>query len=231
MKKILTVLLISLAFQSYAQESTLKLSSKTEDVQQEPKKPFIQISYNHENVPLGKFANLDGIDPNWISSVTVLKDQSATALYGKDGEDGVIIIQLKSSPEIRAYFEKESAIYKKLTKVSIFQDASNRNVQEEKTTQSLKNQTISIRGEGIDLGIKPMILIEHEGEELKVDKIEDLNNEYVDLIESVQVLKDEKSLERYDATNKAGVVIVKFKSGKESDKAFKKLKKAARKDK
>ncbi len=39
--------------------------------------------------------NLNGIDPNNIQSISVLKDKSATALYGLKGDNGVIIITTK----------------------------------------------------------------------------------------------------------------------------------------
>jgi bla regulator protein blaR1 len=40
--------------------------------------------------------DLDSFDPNTIESVTVLKDQAAINVYGKDGENGVIIIKSKN---------------------------------------------------------------------------------------------------------------------------------------
>ena len=40
---------------------------------------------------------MDDIDPNTIASVNVLKDESATALYGDKGKNGVVIITLKVS--------------------------------------------------------------------------------------------------------------------------------------
>jgi TonB-dependent SusC/RagA subfamily outer membrane receptor len=42
-----------------------------------------------------RVATIEGIDPNTIESVSVLKDKSATELYGKDAKDGVILIVLK----------------------------------------------------------------------------------------------------------------------------------------
>jgi TonB-dependent SusC/RagA subfamily outer membrane receptor len=39
---------------------------------------------------------LKSLDPNSIESVTILKGESATALYGNDAKDGVIIIKTKS---------------------------------------------------------------------------------------------------------------------------------------
>jgi TonB family protein len=40
---------------------------------------------------------LDGINPNSIATVTILKDESATALYGEKGKNGVILITTKNS--------------------------------------------------------------------------------------------------------------------------------------
>lgn len=47
----------------------------------------------------GKKSNvdLDSFDPNTIESVTVLKDHKAINIYGKDGENGVIIIKSKNA--------------------------------------------------------------------------------------------------------------------------------------
>ncbi|WP_421942273.1 TonB family protein [Pedobacter sp.] len=41
-------------------------------------------------------ASLNTINPNSIESVSVLKDQSATSLYGSRGKDGVIIVKTKA---------------------------------------------------------------------------------------------------------------------------------------
>jgi bla regulator protein blaR1 len=45
---------------------------------------------------ISKF-ELDEIDPNSIESIEVLKGATATAMYGERGENGVVIIKLKSS--------------------------------------------------------------------------------------------------------------------------------------
>lgn len=41
---------------------------------------------------------MDALDPNTIESITVLKDKSATALYGEKGKNGVIQITTKKKP-------------------------------------------------------------------------------------------------------------------------------------
>jgi len=65
---------------------------------------FLSISLSAQienNKPLivinGKVSSteLNLIDPNTIESITVLKDQSATAAYGKLGENGVLLIITK----------------------------------------------------------------------------------------------------------------------------------------
>lgn len=40
---------------------------------------------------------LSKIDPNAIKSVSVLKDKSATSIYGAKGVDGVVLIEMKDS--------------------------------------------------------------------------------------------------------------------------------------
>ena len=42
-----------------------------------------------------RVTQIDHIDPNTIESVNVLKGETATTIYGKDGKNGVVIIQLK----------------------------------------------------------------------------------------------------------------------------------------
>jgi TonB-dependent SusC/RagA subfamily outer membrane receptor len=43
--------------------------------------------------------SLNSIDPNSIKSVNVLKDKSATSLYGEKGKNGVVQIELKADAE------------------------------------------------------------------------------------------------------------------------------------
>ncbi len=49
-------------------------------------------------MPVQKNSNnpLKNINPNDIESINILKDKSAVSLYGKDGEDGVVLITTKS---------------------------------------------------------------------------------------------------------------------------------------
>jgi TonB-dependent SusC/RagA subfamily outer membrane receptor len=49
-------------------------------------------------VPVQKNSNnpLQNINPTDIESISILKDKSAVSLYGKEGEDGVVLITTKS---------------------------------------------------------------------------------------------------------------------------------------
>lgn len=46
-------------------------------------------------------ATLDNIDPNDIESITVLKDASATAIYGSQAASGAILIRTKDASQVR----------------------------------------------------------------------------------------------------------------------------------
>jgi TonB-dependent SusC/RagA subfamily outer membrane receptor len=54
--------------------------------------------YVINGVPVQKNSNnpLQNINPNDIESISILKDKSAVSLYGKEGEDGVVLITTKS---------------------------------------------------------------------------------------------------------------------------------------
>ncbi|WP_169303380.1 SusC/RagA family TonB-linked outer membrane protein [Pedobacter cryophilus] len=52
-----------------------------------------------DGIPLGDAGNLNAINPNIISSIEVLKDASATAIYGSRGANGVIMITTKRGTE------------------------------------------------------------------------------------------------------------------------------------
>lgn len=230
MKKIITLVLTFFIVHVYAQDPTLRITSHTTDTDSDVKKPLIKLSYQGNNVVLGRFANIDGINPDWISSVNVLKGKTAIALYGKDGEDGVISIGLKPSPEIKAFFENEAAIYKKLTKIDKWQDASQRAFEEEKRNQSFQGQTIKLRGETHQLPNPPLTIIQYNDQSLQLDEFSQLDEIGANYIKSVEVLKDELSLERYGAKDQGGVVILTMQSSKKAGKAFKKLKKALKKN-
>ena len=67
---------------------------------------------------------INELDPNTIDNITVLKDQAATAIYGKHAENGVIIVNtkayVKEHPEVSSYVEDRlSGKVKKLIKTEL----------------------------------------------------------------------------------------------------------------
>src|SRR5207237_8480590 len=54
---------------------------------------------------------LNAINPNDIESITVLKDASATAIYGSRGANGVILIQTKRGANVGNVSEMEYETY------------------------------------------------------------------------------------------------------------------------
>ncbi|NVJ47508.1 MAG: hypothetical protein HWE07_10285 [Cytophagia bacterium] len=234
MKKIITLLLLSIFSLANAQEGKLNISGVNVDFKSpdsETHKPYIQVNYQGKALHLGKFGNLDKMDPNWIQSISVLKDKSAVELFGKDGENGVILIDLKTTPEAKAYFEAETENYKGLTEIDEYQDASQRTFETEKRNQIFQGQTIRLRGETHQLQNHPLTIIQYNDQSLQLDEFSQLDEIGANYIKSVQVLKDELSIERYGAKDQGGVIILTMQSSKKAGKAFKKLKNALKKSK
>lgn len=118
-----------------------------------------------------KFKNLDA---DKIKSITVLKGEEAIKSYGKDGENGALIIQTKGNAATSTDPIKTITITKKDTSEDI-----------------MKNTFCIVDGKKIS--------------ETELKNI-DPNN-----IQSITVLKDEKSKEKYGATDKDCVIWITLK--------------------
>ncbi|PWD98405.1 TonB family protein [Marinilabilia rubra] len=76
-------------------EKDLKLTVRTTENHKEERKPLIFL--DGKKIP---YESMGDIAPESIKSIDVLKDKTATAKYGKEGENGVIIItSKKQSPQ------------------------------------------------------------------------------------------------------------------------------------
>ncbi len=67
------------------------------------------ISVSSQVLPLGKVNPLNGLDPQAIESIEILKDADATAIYGSRGANGVILITTKKGSEGKTSFHVESS--------------------------------------------------------------------------------------------------------------------------
>ena len=153
-----------------------------EQQEQQEKKPLYVID--------GKVADdveISDLNPENIESMTVLKGEHATELYGEKAENGVILVTMKTAPPpvnpsdgtVRAYG---------------FTIRGDGNL--EPGVQS----SIYFRGEGI----QPLFII--DGKEF--DNSFDITNFSPDNIESISVLKDQSAIALYGEKAKNGVIII-----------------------
>ena len=179
-------------------EKKIKKEGKTETVKINPvsEKPL----YIVDGMPVN---SIDQINPNDIESISVLKDKSATALYGEKGKNGVILITLKKPVKLN------------VTKDPVNTGVSN-NQTEAKDTFSIRRKTITNRkGEKQEVYIAkqndflqnpPLFLLDD-----KEITEKQMKNIATDDIESISVLKDKSATELYGEKGKNGVVIIHLK--------------------
>ena len=217
MKKLLTLIAL-ISFSTLYGQSDLKITEGSAKV-----KPLIVLNYLGDQVIM-KDRSLDGVEPEWIETINVLKGSSATSIYGeRDAKDGVIILTLKKAKEIKAFFEEELKRTKLLTEIGYPGDASLKTVKEEKRSSS--NATIRLREANSSI-LKPLIVVDYQGETMKLSEDISLDEITLENVSSISVLKDQESLEQYEAVDKPGIIVLKLDSSKKSGRLFKKLKKA-----
>lgn len=137
------------------------------------------------------------IDPDNIESISVLKNESASAIYGEKGKDGVIIITTKTGLNTKVEGNQGKVI-------GVNSDA--------------KESVLSLRGVSEDK--KPLVIIDGE----KKGKDFELNSITPDNIESMTVLKDKAAVELYGKEAENGVIIITKKSPEKNDLSEKRSK-------
>ncbi len=77
-----------------------------------------------DGFPLGDAGNLHQINPNDIASVEVLKDASASAIYGSRGANGVIMITTRKAKagQTRISLQQQSTLSQFTSKVNLWRD-------------------------------------------------------------------------------------------------------------
>lgn len=173
------------------------------------KEPLIIIDGNKQFVR--GLSSINGLDPNLIESVTVLKDSSATAIYGIDGMAGVVIIKTK---------EDKGAV-----KASIPLTIPSSKIEVKDVGMGLKKQNTAIlfmddSKRLLDFGdslsntkLKPLYII--DGKEVADSDFKKLKQED---IESIEILKDESSKSLYGEKANNGVIIVRTKKERATPK-------------
>ena len=132
---------------------------------------------------------MSSINENDISSIQVLKDASATKLYGEKGKDGVILITTK---EYTASHENEMIIRKAETKSTDSDDKKLTN----------KNLEVLVAGYGTLNGAKPLIIVNGK------ESYQGMNSVDIQDVSSISVLKDASSTAVYGNKGKNGVILI-----------------------
>jgi TonB family protein len=158
------------------------------------------------------------LNPEDIESISVLKDSTATEIYGEKAKNGVVIITSKNVAKTSSNLLK---LKKVMGKPLPGQEIENQNLfegQDLKFSLSLSTKLAPeaaenkelVRGLSIDKDETPLIFI--DGEEVPYDEIKEIDPQS---IESIEVLKDKSALSNYGEKGKYGVIKIKLKPGVE----------------
>ncbi|MFI3321390.1 MAG: TonB-dependent receptor plug domain-containing protein [Rikenellaceae bacterium] len=136
-------------------------------------------------------AQLEATDPTTIESVSVLKDESATAIYGEKGANGVIIVTLKDGKT-----SSNNTINEEVKVVGYGTMKKAENAQE-----TIENSTKDIENTKIDGN--PLYFI--DGKEVSYSDIENIDQNKV---EKITIYKDAQAIDLYGEKASNGVVLV-----------------------
>lgn len=139
-----------------------------------------------------------------IASISILKDASAVAVYGDEGNDGVILITTKRS-------NRDVKTIGSGSMDSLRGDVRDLIEEIDKRSSQVSNQlSVKVRSQSLNeiLENPPLIIVDGE----KMPKDFDLNSISSSDIESISVLKDKSATEIYGDEGKNGVIIITKKS-------------------
>lgn len=137
-----------------------------------------------------------------IESVSVLKEKSATAIYGDEGKDGVILIETKKNIKNYDVISVGSG-----SMDSLRGDVKDIIMKIDKNSLEFRDRaTLRIRSGDVGQVFKNPLLIIIDGE--KMPKDFELNTIDPNDIESISVLKDKSAIDTYGDEGKDGVIII-----------------------
>ncbi|WP_020528102.1 M56 family metallopeptidase [Flexithrix dorotheae] len=147
------------------------------------------------------------LDPHEIKRMDVLKGESAIAMYGEKGKDGVILITTKNNKESKENQKK---------KIDLI---DNKNIESD-STFSGKHHVSRVKIVSPNGVLEPLYVID--------GKIQtEINDLDPNSIKNIEVLKDEAAIAKYGDKGKNGVIIIttkSFKEPKEKEKVKTKVK-------
>ena len=150
--------------------------------------------------------DMDKLNPDLIDNISILKDKSATEKYGKDGNNGVIIIQTKeytkkigqSETDINKVGSYTIVDYEKSIKGKAKDAAISVT-----TLKSEKDGKVTMQNGDVTLTAETILIVDDVEKPYKL--LESMNPSN---IESFTILKDDAAIKKYGERAKDGVVIV-----------------------
>ncbi len=159
---------------------------------------------------------MDNLDPDNIESVSVLKDASATSLYGEKGKNGVVLVTTKASKAFETGDKTvivDGKIYDgnindiptdEISSIAVLKgkEATSKLYGENAKNSAIIINTKTKYNSGVD-DKKPLILL--DGEEFK-GTMDELRNENM---ASIDVVKGENAIKLYGLKAQNGAIIIK----------------------
>jgi TonB-dependent SusC/RagA subfamily outer membrane receptor len=185
-------------------DGAVRAVSAEQDRINKSKKPLYVI--DGKILEPGSF-ELNNLNPDDIKSIDVLKDGSATSLYGEKGKDGVIQIKMKTGSNVDS---THNLTFRKNSEVVVrgygIKDSSAVTLKGEVTGLEIKGgdkgalTTLRLRSAQGSSAMPPLVFL--DGKEWQGD----LNTISTDSIKSFTVLKNDGAVEKYGERAKDGVV-------------------------
>lgn len=178
-------------------EGLFVMTSKKIDLKKVTKVPFDELPIQDkplivvdDKVQEATF-DMKSMDPNTIHSVTVLKDKSATALYGDKGKNGVVVIVTKPFNEANVEYNDNIKGSIRLNKKSL------------EGVQVKVNDKDNLKFGNKNSNAKPLFVVDGVVKGTDQSAIGSINPND---IESINVLKDKVAVEKYGEEAKDGVI-------------------------
>lgn len=153
--------------------------------------------------------DINALSPDNIESISVLKNENATLLYGDKGKDGVIVIKTKKGNTSSANSEvKDSGSFFRVddndsdTKSRRLKIGDSASLNKNLMITLPNNSMIIVRGKAVSTDKKPLIIVDGVEKDLNFD-IHSLDQ---DNIASISVLKNQSAAAIYGDKGKNGVL-------------------------
>jgi len=152
-----------------------------------------------QDVPKFSQEKINDIDPKTIASITMLKGQIATDLYGKEAADGIIVITLKTG-EVKVLRPSKS-------------DSNTIRILESHVTAKDIQPVVVASGsqpksESVRMIHKESVSYVNAIYIVDGKVVDNISNIFPDNIESITILKEKAAIELYGEKAKDGVVVI-----------------------